>query len=193
VKNERHSRTEETVDLRESAEIARAQLAPRSATSESSLATDAAGQAPASGASSQSADRSVAAEAVKTNSSGQFYVSPFLTFDSRAATLIFQVRDTESGDVTRQFPAESVVERYRQDPSSRPFVLPETATGEQGAPAVETGPPPPVIGGPVAEAAAEAEQVSGEPAAGTGTGESGTGDTSAPAAAAPRVSVDLIT
>mmetsp|Transcript_57066 Transcript_57066/g.79152 ORF Transcript_57066/g.79152 Transcript_57066/m.79152 type:complete len:200 (-) Transcript_57066:46-645(-) len=58
---------------------------------------------------------------------GGFYISPNLTFDSRAATVIFQIRDAESGDVTRQFPPETVVERYRRDPTERPFVLPEPA------------------------------------------------------------------
>lgn len=56
-----------------------------------------------------------------------FYISPVLRFDSRSLTVIFQVRDSGSGDVVRQFPAEAVVERYRQDPSLKPFVLPSSA------------------------------------------------------------------
>ena len=65
------------------------------------------------------------AEPEVRSSSGQFFVSPVLRFDQPSLTVIFQIRDRESGDVTRQFPAETVVERYRQDPSARPFVLPE--------------------------------------------------------------------
>jgi hypothetical protein len=56
-----------------------------------------------------------------------FYISPNLAFDARSSTVIFQIRDASSGDVTRQFPAETVVERYRRDPSQAPFVLPEPA------------------------------------------------------------------
>lgn len=97
--------------------------------------------------------QTAAAEAVRTTTSGQFFVSPFLTFDSRSLTVIFQIRDTESGDVERQFPAESVVERYRRDPSARPFVLPEPDTGSEE----EAGPPPPTIGGPVTQALRDAE------------------------------------
>lgn len=44
---------------------------------------------------------------------GEFFVTPLLRFDSEAFTVIFQVRDSESGDVKRQFPAESVVEERR--------------------------------------------------------------------------------
>jgi hypothetical protein len=63
---------------------------------------------------------------------GGFYISPNLAFDARASTVIFQVRDPESGDVTRQFPAESAVERYRRDPSRQPFVLPEPTIEDEG-------------------------------------------------------------
>lgn len=77
--------------------------------------------------------------------SGDFFISPILKFDSRALTVIFQVRDRESGDVTRQFPAEAVVERYRNDPSARPFVpsLPASAPEEEAVVVdLATGPAP---------------------------------------------------
>lgn len=44
-----------------------------------------------------------------------FFVTPFLKFDSEAATVLFQIRNGETGDVERQFPAESVVNQYRTD------------------------------------------------------------------------------
>lgn len=66
---------------------------------------------------------------------GGFYISPNLSFDARASTVIFQIRDAVSGDVTRQFPAEAAVERYRRDPSQQPFVLPAPAAGDDEAPA----------------------------------------------------------
>lgn len=43
-----------------------------------------------------------------------FFVSPLLRFDSEALAVLFQIRDPQSGEVTRQFPRESVVEELRQ-------------------------------------------------------------------------------
>jgi len=58
-----------------------------------------------------------------SKAASEFFISPVLRFDSRSLTVIFQVRDSGSGDVVRQFPPEAVVERYRQDASSKPFVV----------------------------------------------------------------------
>lgn len=69
-----------------------------------------------------------------SGSRSEFFISPVLRFDSRSLTVIFQVRDSRSGDVVRQFPPETVVERYRQDPSAKPFTLsPGTASGQDEA------------------------------------------------------------
>ncbi|WPZ34171.1 hypothetical protein T8K17_23430 [Thalassobaculum sp. OXR-137] len=133
---------------------------------------------------------------MQTTASGQFYVSPFLTFDSRSLTVIFQVRDTESGDVTQQFPAESVVERYRRDPSARPFVLPEPApAGDDQAIEEPSGPPAPTIGGPVTQAIRDAEASASdntqtEATSADGAASSITGTPSQPPAG--RVSIDLV-
>ena len=71
---------------------------------------------------------------VGAGSESEFFISPVLTFDSRSLTVIFQVRDSRSGDVVRQFPPEAVVERYRQDPTAKPFVLsPRSASGQDDA------------------------------------------------------------
>lgn len=68
---------------------------------------------------------------VGSGAESEFFISPVLTFDSRSLTVIFQVRDSRSGDVVRQFPPEAVVERYRQDPTAKPFVVsPRSASGE---------------------------------------------------------------
>lgn len=58
-----------------------------------------------------------AAQPVKPIING-FFISPLLQFDNQAMALIFQVRDAESGDIQRQFPRESVVERLRSNPES---------------------------------------------------------------------------
>lgn len=70
----------------------------------------------------------------------EFYISPVLSFDSRSLTVIFKVRDSHSGDVVRQFPPETVVERYRQDPTAKPFVLPTSGgkDDDAGEPALAT-------------------------------------------------------
>jgi len=51
-------------------------------------------------------------ESQRQSSNGRF-LSPLLAFDNRAFVVIFQVRDTQSGDVERQFPRQSVVESMR--------------------------------------------------------------------------------
>lgn len=185
------------MDIRSATGIAGAASEPRSVARESAT-SGTSNRASIAGGSSDSR-QSPAAESVSASSSGQFYVSPFLTFDSRSLTVIFQVRDTESGDVTRQFPAESAVERYRRDPSARPFVLPEA----EARPDEQTGPPPPTIGGPVTQALREQEAAdpvtsdptapdtggpSGAEGADTQTGQSGP----APAAPTGRTRIDLV-
>ena len=70
-----------------------------------------------------------------------FFISPLLQFDNQALALIFQVRDSESGEVQRQFPRESVVERLRSNPEVRTIQIPED-TGQTA----EAARPEPVIG-----------------------------------------------
>lgn len=182
------------MDVRLAADIVRVANQPRSSARESTNTAPAeTSRAETTAVSDQAAPTAAPpTEAPRSTGSGQFYVSPFLTFDSRSLTVIFQVRDTESGDVTRQFPAESVVERYRRDPSARPFVLPEVAPSEQE----QAGPPPPTIGGPVAEAANESEQAdsgsSDAPTTGTAQ-QPGTDARGSAASTVSRPPVDLVT
>lgn len=74
------------------------------------------------------------AEPVKPIIDG-FYVSPLLRFDNQALALIFQVRDSESGEVQRQFPRESVVERLRSNPGGD--VLPGRQSDDEAAAEVQ--------------------------------------------------------
>lgn len=85
-----------------------------------------AGQTPAVGDPEQP---SQAASPGAGGAATDFFISPVLRFDSRSLTVIFQVRDSRSGDVIRQFPPETVVARYREDLSARPFTLPSPGTG----------------------------------------------------------------
>ncbi len=41
------------------------------------------------------------------------YFSPVFRFDKQARVLVFQFRDSETGNVTRQYPSEKVVKLYR--------------------------------------------------------------------------------
>ena len=66
-----------------------------------------------------------------------FFISPLLQFDNQALALIFQVRDSDSGEVQRQFPRESVVERLRSNPEVRTIEISENADGGDAAPAPE--------------------------------------------------------
>lgn len=185
------------MDVRLAADPNRVALEPRSGARESNnrnpvatAATEASPTVAGSGTVSSGQDTR-SSDASRANQFGQFYVSPFLTFDARSLTVIFQVRDTESGDVTRQFPAEAAVERYRRDPSARPFVLPEPPTPVEE----QNGPPPPTIGGPVAAAASEAEENAAATAGGgapTGTGRTADEGDVQPSSAPSRPSVDLV-
>ena len=76
-----------------------------------------------------------------------FFISPLLQFDNQAMALIFQVRDAESGDIQRQFPRESVVERLRSNPDSLAIRIAAEQAGLVGG---EPAPEPvelPIIGG----------------------------------------------
>jgi hypothetical protein len=66
-----------------------------------------------------------------------FFISPLLQFDNQALALIFQVRDSESGEVQRQFPRESVIERLRSNPEARTIEIPEDTGDGEAAPAPE--------------------------------------------------------
>ncbi|WP_420404656.1 hypothetical protein [Nisaea sp.] len=44
----------------------------------------------------------------------EFYLSPVIRFDSEALKVIFEVRDSRSGEVTRQFPPERVVRELQK-------------------------------------------------------------------------------
>ena len=92
-----------------------------------------------------------------------FFVSPLLQFDNQALALIFQVRDSESGEVQRQFPRESVVENLRSNPDVRTIEIPEDA--EQTA---EAAPAPPING------SGDADTVETSTSAGSGATESDT-------------------
>ena len=43
-----------------------------------------------------------------------FYLSPVIRFDSEALKVIFEIRDSRSGEVTRQFPPERAVRELQK-------------------------------------------------------------------------------
>ena len=60
-----------------------------------------------------------------------FFVSPLLKFDTEVSTLIFQVRDGESGEVERQFPSESRLEILKHSASGKDAVQEREAPIEE--------------------------------------------------------------
>ena len=54
---------------------------------------------------------------VQQTAGSEFYLSPVLRFDSQALAVIFEVRDSRSGEVTVQFPAERVVRELQKTAS----------------------------------------------------------------------------
>ena len=59
--------------------------------------------------------------------SSDFYLSPVIRFDPTSLTIIFEIRDSLSGEVTRQFPPEHVVKELRKSAElvQGPFQSPE--------------------------------------------------------------------
>ncbi|WP_323795944.1 hypothetical protein [Nisaea sp.] len=51
---------------------------------------------------------------VPKKSSSDFYLSPVIRFDPEALAVIFELRDSRSGEVTKQFPAERVVRELQK-------------------------------------------------------------------------------
>ncbi len=76
------------------------------------------------------------------------FLSPVFRFDKQARVLVFQFRDSETGDVTRQYPSEKVVRLYRDN-----------------APQATPAAPPSEFGGGGSEEPAAASSASTEPAA----------------------------
>ena len=67
------------------------------------------------------------------------YLSPVFRFDKQAQVLVFQFRDSETGDVTRQYPSEKVVKLYR-DSASKDTAERSTAPKDtSSAPVVSEG------------------------------------------------------
>ncbi|WP_193170305.1 hypothetical protein [Nisaea nitritireducens] len=51
---------------------------------------------------------------VPKNASSDFYLSPVIRFDPEALAVIFELRDSRSGEVTKQFPPEHVVRELQK-------------------------------------------------------------------------------
>lgn len=105
------------------------------------------------------------------------YFSPVFKFDKAARVVVFQFRDGETGDVTRQYPSEKVVKLYRDGASIQ--VGPrgdESGSPEQSGAAEQSSAPLP-----------KAQPISGQ-VSGSGTSGSDSGS-AAPGAAPERVSL----
>lgn len=84
------------------------------------------------------------------------YVSPYISVDLNFDRAVLQIRDSETGDVVRQFPTESQLEAYRraqtaqqvqQQQTAEPAPSVEASSGQQQvvqapAPQAQTAPTP---------------------------------------------------
>ncbi|MEO9902826.1 hypothetical protein [Nisaea sp.] len=68
-----------------------------------------------------------------TSASSDFYLSPVIRFDPEALAVIFELRDSSSGEVTKQFPPERVVRELQK---SAGLVQEPVETSEQAPGAV---------------------------------------------------------
>jgi hypothetical protein len=89
----------------------------------------------------------------RNESPSQGYISPVINVDTQSGVAVLQFRDDQSGEVTAQFPSETVVRRYREG----------EVIAHGGAQAAKSGPEAGVT--PPAPAA-EAPSGGGEPAGG---------------------------
>ncbi len=63
---------------------------------------------------SQSTSRSLSANPDKTQEVAKTpYVSPYISIDKQSNRAILQIRDSDTGDVVRQFPTEGQLKAYR--------------------------------------------------------------------------------
>lgn len=101
-----------------------------------------------------SAERIVSANPEKVQERAQApYVSPYISVDKASNRAVLQIRDSDTGDVVRQFPTEGQLKAYRtaqnfvdKAESSNPRVVVDTTTPapaapQQSAPAEPTGAP----------------------------------------------------
>lgn len=84
---------------------------------------------------SSQAPRSDSASVPK-NASSDFYLSPVIRFDPEALAVIFELRDSRSGEVTKQFPPEHVVRELQKSAGlvQEPVEASENAAGADGEP-----------------------------------------------------------
>lgn len=72
------------------------------------------------------------------------FVSPYYAQDVNFDTTVVQIRDSETGDVLKQFPSEKVLEQ-RQALAERQQAVQETVNPEQASNAVSSSPSSPAL------------------------------------------------
>lgn len=99
----------------------------------------------------QSAARSFAANPQKIQESAVRtpYVSPYISFDRNFNKAVLQIRDSETGDVVRQFPTQTQLRAYQtaqqysdrqsqvQEPNTAPSSQEATPVSEVSAPSID--------------------------------------------------------
>jgi hypothetical protein len=130
-------------------------------------------------ATTNGADPSVeAATATGAKTNGAPYMSPVYKFDPVAQLDVLTFRNTSTGDVTVQYPAEKVVEQYRRNHGEPPSssgsssgtTTPATQGGTSSASATQTASTSTVSAGGKSGSGGNANSGSAGSGAGTGTG-----------------------
>jgi len=98
------------------------------------------------------------------------YFSPVFKFDKAARVVVFQFRDGETGDVTRQYPSEKVVKLYRDGASIQPGPRGSEAGSDPSAGAEQASP----AALPKAQAVSNQSSGSSEPAKASAPASAGT-------------------
>lgn len=94
-------------------------------------------------ASQQSTSRSLSAnpERVQETAVQAPYVSPYISVDSQSNKAVLQIRDSDTGDVVRQFPTEGQLKAYR---TAQEFVdrAEQLRSEDSNTPALSNAPAP---------------------------------------------------
>lgn len=86
------------------------------------------------------------------------YVSPYVSIDRGSSRAVLQIRDSDTGDVVRQFPTEGQLRAYRTAQEfTRRQETREQLTGGNGVPEVSRAPQPDVSTPQVQETSVETE------------------------------------
>jgi len=99
------------------------------------------------------------------------YFSPVFKFDKAARVVVFQFRDGETGDVTRQYPSEKVVKLYRDGAATQLGPRGNALPGDAAPATDQAGPAALPKAQPVSRGSGDSGESASTPAPAAGTTE----------------------